>query len=714
MKSKAAYWLAVLAAIHHPAFAQPGENEGAAKENVLDEIIILSSPLRSKIDEISLGVTVLGSDDLISELDGTIGQTLARQPGVSSTFFGPGASRPVIRGLGGERIRVLISDISTFDVSTTSVDHIVATSIENAEQVEILRGAATLRFGQNAIGGVVNVYDSRIPRTKPEDGFDLLATSAYSSVDDGFQIAGNSQIALPGSFVAHIDGSFRETQDYEIPGFAVDNPGPTVEEGIVDNSDTRVATGTGGLSYVFDDGYIGASVTYQDGIYGVPEPVEELDTAIDFEQVRLDFDAEIERDFLFLQRAKVRFGYADYEHSEGDIFGIGTVFENDAWEGRAEGFLQSFNLGPGEITGTFGATVADREFSALGAEAFVPLNTQFNWGLFALSRYTVRDLIFELSGRVDRQSNETEDLFLQGADLSADINRTTFSVSASAIWEPLDGLSFGLNLSSAERAPVAEELFSGGFHVATSSFEVGDPTLDTERARTAELSAKWSWDPFSIGFNVFYTDYSDFISEVPTGAIVDDGEGELFPVFFFQQADAEIYGFEAELDWLIHDGKALRWAVDGQADLVRGQTLEDSSLLDIAVEIEGGFGSPFPFTGLIGDGTVALEGSDLPFFPPFRVLFGTDLEVKNLNSTLRIEVQHSASQRRVPENLPETDSFTFLNVAYTMQPLGDDRMTVFVRGRNLTDEFARLSTAFLSPIAPLPGRDIRVGATIRF
>ncbi len=215
------------------AHAQDTENP-----DIVDEVIVRSSPLQTAISEIVLGTTVVRREEILRDLDGTIGQTLARQPGVSSTFFGPGASRPIIRGLGGDRIRILTNDISAFDVSTSSQDHLVATEMAFAEQVEILRGASTLRYGQNAIGGVVNVFDNRIPRSRPEDGYDLEVSAAHSTVDDGDTIGAAADVSLGSSFVLHLDANDRESSVYETPDFPNEE---AEEEGIefVENSQSE-------------------------------------------------------------------------------------------------------------------------------------------------------------------------------------------------------------------------------------------------------------------------------------------------------------------------------------------------------------------------------------------------------------------------------------------------------------------------------------------
>ena len=710
--------------------AQSGEIE-------IDEIIVFSSPLRSNLSEVVLGTTVVGRDEIVRNLDGTIGQTLARQPGVSSTFFGPGASRPIIRGLGGDRIRILSNDISTFDVSTASNDHLVGAEVATADQIEILRGAATLRYGQNAIGGVVNVFDNRIPRSTPEGGYDAEFTSAYSTVDNGYTVGGQVDADLSSGFVLHLDANHRKSKEYEIPGFANEEAEEEGVEGFVENSQSKATSGTAGLSWVSDRGYVGVSVGFQDGLYGLPggkkeeeeeededlgfeeEEEEEGPISIDFEQVRVDFDAEYNFDDGLVRLAKFRFGWSDYEHTEIAGDEPETLFTNDEWELRTEAILNEYKVGSGLLTGTVGLNLADREFEAAGDEAFVPLNEQFRWGVFGLAQYTVDDLIFEGSARIDGQENETSNLSFAGQDFDTDV--TTFSAALTGIYEISDGTSVGLNLARSERAPTAEELFSNGLHPATNTVEIGDVNLDTEVAYSLEASFKTTAGPFSFGANVYFVDYNDFIFQSPTGDLFEEGDpfpaDEGLPVFAYQQADAELYGLEIEADFLAYDSDSYSVTLDAQLDVARGKTTESTTFGGIAnVRDE--------FIPLGGNATTVPAG-DLPFFPPVRLLAGVDFEYKPLSSLLRLEVQHVAEQNRVGQ-VPDgsevdiagtipTDAYTFLNAYLEVQPFRDaEYLTLFMRASNLTDEFARSATSFLSQSAPLPGRDIRFGLTTRF
>ncbi len=716
------------------------QTNGSEDTEQLEEIVVRSSPLRTAISEAVLGTTVLDRSDLLLNLNGTIGETLASQPGVSSTFFGPGASRPIIRGLGGDRIRILTNDISAFDVSTASQDHLVATELAHAERVEILRGASTLRYGQNAIGGVVNVFDRRIPLSRVEDDFDFELSAGYSSVDEGYTVGGAADINVGDNWVLHFDVNDRDAEEYEIPGFASEEAEEEGVEGIVENSQSEATSGTLGLSWIGEKGYIGFSLGLQEGRYGLPggkkkeeeeeeegllgfllkdeddEEEEEGPINIDFEQVRFDLDSEYNLDGSFIKMAKFRFGLSDYEHTEFAGVEPETLFTNDEWELRAETFLNDFDMGAGVVTGTFGINIADREFEAAGDEAFVPLNEQFRWGVFGLGRYTQNAFIGEASLRVDSQKNETSNLSFAGGRFSD--TRTTFSAALTGIYELSEGTTIGLNLARSERAPTAEELFSNGFHPATSTVEIGDVNLDDEVAFSTELSFKRYVGNFGFAANVYFNDFSDFIFLSPTGDFFEEGDpfpaDEGFPVFAYQQADAEIYGFELEADYQALETDDMVLSFDAQLDLARGETTEPTTF--------GGVENVRDEFIPLGTGASRVPEGDLPFFPPLRFLVGMNLDYRPWASSLRLEVQHVDEQDRVgqlpdgsevdiPGTVP-TDSYTFVNAYLNVQV--SPNVSLSLRARNLTDDFARSPTSFLAQSAPLPGRDIRFGINWRF
>ena len=262
----------------------------SAQDALNDEIIVTGSPLLRSVDEAITGVSVLTGEELSRRLAGTIGETLKNEPGVSSTFFGAGASRPIIRGQGGDRVRVLLNGIGSIDASSASPDHAVAAEPAQAERIEVLRGASLLRYGSSGSGGIINVIDGRIPTELPEDGIDGAVRIGASSVDNGREAAGSLDFGA-GNLVFHVDGTFRETDDYEIPGFAESAEFRALEEaeeggeeegeeeeeafGSLDNSQTKSTSITGGVSYVGERGFFGVAVHKFDSDYGIPGGHEE-------------------------------------------------------------------------------------------------------------------------------------------------------------------------------------------------------------------------------------------------------------------------------------------------------------------------------------------------------------------------------------------------------------------------------------------------------
>ncbi|MBL4836206.1 MAG: TonB-dependent receptor plug domain-containing protein, partial [Kordiimonadaceae bacterium] len=381
-------------------------------ENRLEEIVVSGAFEGRKLGTAILGTTILNKEAIQRQLDGSIGETLRRQPGISSTFFGPGASRPIIRGLGGDRIRILDSGLGSIDASSTSPDHATAIEPALAERIEILRGTAMLMYGSSAAGGVVNVLDGRIPNSAPENTFDGAVRYGHTTVNDGDEIVGafNAQLGKVGgtTVIFHGDALYRATSDYKIPGFAesqqvrdaeaaeAEASGEALEEeafGIAENSETKTTGAFAGLSFLFSNGFIGMNVKLLDSSYGVPgghehddhdddddhddhEGTEEAPVTIELDQLRYDLRGEIKGDYGFFKKVKIRFGYADYEHLELEGNEIGTVFSNEGWEGRLD-FIHNGNDTWG---GASGIQIKSRDFSAIGEEAFVPATISKQYG----------------------------------------------------------------------------------------------------------------------------------------------------------------------------------------------------------------------------------------------------------------------------------------------------------------------------------------------
>lgn len=662
----------------------------AAQEDVYrDEIVVTASPLGRSSEETIVGTTVLSDDDLERSLDSSIGETLRRQPGISSTFFGPGASRPVIRGLGGDRISILDSGIGSIDASSTSPDHAVAVEPATAEKIEIVRGAATLLYGSSAAGGVVNVFSGKIPSALPDGGVDGAIRIGGSTADEGVETAGGFDVTLfrngDSGLVFHGEGAYRNADDYKIPDFAHSarlraieaadplGSGPDMTRGKEPNSDLKSHSETVGLSYVFGSGFAGFSATAQDSFYGIPGSDEALPDGsgphIDLRQRRIDFDSAIDGDFGPFKKAKLRVGYADYTHTEFEPSGDpGTVFSNEGVEGRFELVDKTVNAAGGAINGAVGFQWKLRDFSAIGEEAFLPETKTHQYGVFGLEEYERGPFRFEAGGRYERTNHNV-------ASTSTELGFDAWSVSLGAGVTPIDGLFLGVTGLRTERAPSAEELFSNGPHLATSAFEIGDPTLDKETARGVEATMKLGDDKRSITINGFYTSYKDFIFENATGADADV-DGELIPIFVFEATDATFKGFEAQLDAELFEAGPFHIHSHLAADYVRATA-------DLSA------------TG------------DLPRIPPLSGLFA--LEANSDHFDLRGEVEYAAGQDKIGANELATDGYTLYNAYLTLRPLGaDSRISARIAAQNLTNEDARLHTSFLKDVAPLPGRNIKV------
>jgi len=698
-----------------PAFAQDETPEEMEDRLRLQEIVASGSPIDRPLGQTIIGASVLTQEDLARRIEPSIGETLRREPGVSSTFFGPGSSRPIIRGLGGARIRVLDADIGVFDASPTSVDHAVVTEPALAERVEVVRGTSMLRYGSSAAGGVVNVFDGRIPTEVPTDRVDGAFRYAFSSVNDGDDISGGATVHLgslgSADLVVHGQGVFRRSDDYDIPGFAESAAqraaeaaeGGEEEEdeeeafGVVENSDIRTEGGAGGASLIFENGFIGFSGQVFDTNYGLPgakkeeeeegeeEEAEEGEEGvrIDLEQTRYDLRSEFEGDFGLFNVARLRVGYADYQHVELEAPGeVGTVFENEAWEGRLELAAKPVQLNGGSLTGAAGFQFRLREFSAAGEEAFVPPTDTTQFGFFLVEEYQRGPLLLDLGVRYERTTQESNPDAVGFPDQAFDRTFNGVSVSGGAGLNVSESVFAGVTAFRTERAPATEELFSNGPHLATNAFEIGDPNFGEEVAVGVEGTLRGGGDRFSFAFNAFYTSYDDFIFEAPTGEI-EDG----LPVFQFRAADAEFTGVEA------------------QADLKVGQF--DSEILGaVDVHLNGSLGFVRATTDTAGD-------NDLPRIPPFSGLIGVEANADR--ASFRAELEYAAAQDDIADFELPTDGYALVNTFVTLHPVqGEPGFSVEIAGLNLSNEEARQHASFLKDVLPLPGRNIRVAVRAAF
>ena len=640
--------LSILTALSTPAFADEAHPHTARDEaRTLDEVKVTASPLDTALDQLARPAEVLTGIALDERRAGTLGETVQSLPGVQSSGFGPGVGRPIIRGLDGGRVQVLANGLSSLDVSTVSVDHAVSIEPFLADSIEVLKGPANLFFGNGAIGGAVNVVDQRIPTQRAERFIggraELRAGSANEETTGLFRVDGGA-----GNWAWHVDGLLRDTADIAIPDAAD-----------LVNSATNSRSLASGLAYLGDRFFFGGALSNYGTDYGIPGG----DARIELDQDRSELRFGV-NDLGPLQQVAVHATFNDYGHVEIEGAEVGTRFLNEATEARLEAVQK-------EIwgwNGALGLQYGDREFEAIGDEAFVPASSTRDQGVFLMQERSFGAFKLELGARHDR-------IDVAMASGLADLDFDATSGSVGLRWAPAELWHLSLNLDRAERAPTAEELFAEGTHVATSTYEIGDILLETERANRAELGVHLHGERFEGRAAVYQTRFDDFIYLADTGLEIDD-----LPVRVWTQADAEFRGWEIEGTAVLADAANGKWTLRGFADGVDGE-------LD--------------------------AGGNLPRIAPGR--FGLDLGWSLDAWRASLGAVRYRTQDDVAEGETPTDGFTLVNaqVAYhwDTQTFGWE---AYLQGSNLTDEDARLHTSFLKDVAPLMGRNLTAGLRVFF
>jgi iron complex outermembrane recepter protein len=668
-----------------PAAAQASQPPPLPHADHSDEIVVTG--LRR--DGALAGTSVVAGEELARDLRTTIGETLARQPGVSATSFGPNASRPVLRGFQGERVRVLTDGIGSLDASNTSVDHAVSINPLTADRIEVLRGPSALLFGSSAIGGVVNVVDARIPRRVPADGAHLAGVATYGSAADERSLNAAADLALGKRWVLHADGNYARTNDLRTGGAilarplrgvaaASADPGVRAAAGLrgrLENTAAETSDFALGAAWIGGDANAGVSVNRYDSRYGVPLRLS-LDPAIqaeapriDIRQYRADGRAELAFGEGLIKTLRLRGGWSDYRHVELDPGGeVGTTFLTKGVEARAEA-VQRVRGGWG---GGFGVQVFRRALDVAGEEKFVPPSRTSQLGLFALQSFERGRVSVEAGARYERQTvSASADEDLATPKRSRRFDAVSGSLGASVALP--GGVKLGLNGSHSQRAPAAEELFANGPHAGTQAFELGDPNLAREKAWGLEATLRAEGEGFSASAAVFGNWFNGYIYERATGELAD-----ALPVFQISQGRARYFGVELEGSARLARVSGIQLNLDGVLDMVRA--------------------------------TIADVGP-APRIPPLRLLGGVEAQGERFQ--VRLEVERTRGQSRVAAFESPTRGFTLANASLAWHPLhGRGReATLLLSANNLFDVVARRHASFLKDFAPLAGRDVR--ATLR-
>lgn len=693
-----------------PATAQEhhGDSHGVASD-AEQEIVVVGHP-PTDFGLLASAVSLEG-DELVARMQGQIGDMLTRLPGVSATSFAPGVSRPVLRGFDGDRIRVLVDGIGSIDASSVSADHAVVFDPLTVDHIDVVHGPAVLLFGGQAIGGAVNALDKRIPRRVPEN-IEITAIGSYGTAARERSLGGAVQVPLAERLVVHADASWRKSGDLRVGGF-VNSPrlradlladaaehraeGETDEaaeleefagqRGRLPNSSTRSTIVGAGIAFIDAGGNLGISFQHTDSRYGVPirpgaghghaeeheeeteateaEPHDEgAPVTIGLVQTRVDLRGAVALGG-FLDSLQFRGAFGDYRHTEFEGSETGTRFSGKGFEFRAD-LLQSNSSA---WRGRSGVQVQNRKLRIVGPEAFTPDNETSRIGIFTLQSLELgKGFEAEVAARYEHARVKANSIgFDRGFGL--------WSGGIGLSWASGNGWKAGVNYTRGARSPAPEELLSDGAHIATQSYEIGNPGFTRETSHGFEGWLRYQSDRATFSITGYATRFANFIAALPTG----EEEDEL-PVFRYAQVPARFHGFEAQADVVAARWQGGQLRIDATADYTRAR--------------------------LKGIGPV-------PRIPPLRLRGGAELELGTAH--LRGEVEWNAAQKRVAAFEYPVNGFTQVNLSADWHPLGNDGpLTLILTANNLFDVTARRAASFTRDFVPMAGRDIRLTARIAF
>ena len=656
-------FLSLIAALNSPlSFA--GES-AANKETMikidLPTVAVTGNPLGLDADQLIVPVTVLNGRELSIKRESTLGETLNGIPGVSSTSFGPNASRPVIRGIDAERVRIMQNGIGVVDASSLSFDHAVSVDPLVIEQVDVIRGPAALLYGGSAVGGVVNAVDHRIPKEKLEGITGRtearLGGPANESNMVGVVDVGNGQIAI------HADAYVRKSNNLTIPGFAVSNRKALTDgtlqtnNGTLKNSSATSDGGALGASLTFDSGYLGASYSGFNSNYGT---VAEENVRIDMKSQRWDIASEFNDLGKIVNRVKFRLAHTDYQHQEIDAGIVGTTFKNSGIEGS----LEAGHAKIGNMSGVVGLQFQNTTFAALGEEAFVPSTNSQSKALYVYEELPIEQFKFSVGGRTEYTNVDAGAWAKNPSAQNASFNPTSYALGGLYAFTP--NWTLASNISHNERAPSYFELYANGAHLATGQYELGNSSFSKERSNGIDAQIRWKDGKNSFSAGPYYTRFSSFIGLLETGNLQAG-----LPEAKFTALPASFKGFEAEGKFNLHDNLDLKLT----GDYVRATNLS--------------------------------SGEALPRIAPLRLGAGLQYQKNSLGA--RLNVLHAFAQERIAANELATNGYTNISALITYKLPTKVNVELFAKANNLLNQDIRDSASFLKDIAPQGARSVMIG-----
>lgn len=618
------------------------------------EIVVTAAPQPRPAVEAYPPARVVAGLELDERLQASLGETLAGEVGVHSTYFGPAASQPVIRGLSGERVLVLEDGLGTGDLYAVTPDSAVSVEPMDLERAEIVRGPTTLLYGGGAIGGVVHVTGEDIPSVLPERPLNgsLRLVGSSGSKERGGSADLSGRIAARWAWRAGF--LKRVADDYAIP------------DGRLPNSAVEAQRGVLSVAYQTDPLAVGLAASGLRSDYGVPGTRDR----IEMEKARLNFRLETRRPWGFTQSLRLWGSYTDYRHREAEeATGAeeeeeegGTRFTNREWQTR----LEWLHRPVGPLTGVLGVQVTQKHFQTTGPEAFLPRSATRQWAVFLVEEVPTPWARFQLGLRYERQTVEDRDRRLERSFQG-------LSAAAGALWRLPRDLYVALWTTRSLRPPTVEELFADGPDPPARVFLIGRPDLTQEASTSVDLSLRKAEGRWRAELNGFVYWFSDYVYAAPTGQV-----REGFPVAQFRQGPARFMGGEVQVSVDLNRAVGARWTLSGWVDAVRGE--------------------------------LRPTGEPVPRVPPLR--FGTRLEYRGRPAWGTLEVFRVTAQRRVAPHETPTPGYTMVRVSLGYRFFqGRVVHDVLLRGTNLLNETARNHLSFLKDVAPLPGRSF--GLTYR-
>lgn len=703
--------------VHRNVDVNVSENKQANVSVSLDksaiEIIdIHATPFHSSNIESALPITVLHGENLRMRQENTLGDSLSKEVGVHSNFHGGVASTPIIRGLDGPRVLVTQNGLDAGDASRIGPDHAVSTETSTSERIEVLRGPATLFYGSGAIGGVVNLVDERVPLSIDTKGEWLVE---HNSNNEQSLASGSFNSGI-GNVAVHADAFYRDSENYQIP-----------EKNGIDEVENSAAESSGftlGTSYLLNNGFVGISYQTLDQEYGIPghsHGDENIEVLADLKQKRWQLLSELNFDNKYIKSVNTKVAYTDYLHSELEVGVVGTTFDNETIEARTEILHQNI----WDWRGGLSLHYKQSDFTAVGEEAFTPPSKTDSIALALMEERHFGEVLLQLGARIERTEISAATVRLPEIELLHELSEedphaghdhgseaitrnfeveheyTPVSLSAGLVWDFSDSYNLALSLSHSQRAPSASELLSFGPHIGTGSYEVGalfslqtpngetpyfglnHQALKMETANNIDLSLRKFKGDFGFILNAFYNQIDDYYYEQATGLYTEtvhehehdhaeeEEEESTLPLCIFTAQDITLYGFEAQAVWQVTD--EFSWKIQG--DIIRAS-------LD--------------------------TGGDLPRTPPARIATEFSYQGENLSADLFINNYFEQTHTAALES--STDGYVLVdaNVNYHFS-LGQHDLAVYLKGKNLTDEYAQVHTSFLKDLTPLAGRSFAIG-----